>query len=245
MLYSVKKARIERTCNMQEHSNQFKISFAKELFVEDFYEMRVFLQETRYVPIPGGAECMLCTITIARNSPILQELGEDSRKVILVGKAFMGLPHVKKLILLRAERLRQVQSLTSDLARPEGVVSTTLDREMACRQALAWEFKPKLIERTLRGRDGVVVRSATRVAQGIYANSDDHYKPKEHPFGQGGRKYRCYIEEAAEESMEEPEGCNGVLSQDMPEGGQFPFLDKLFPKQATDKENDTLLDSKA
>lgn len=192
MLYSVKKARIERTCNMQERSNQFKISFAKELFVEDFYEMRVFLQETRYVPIPGGAECMLCTITIARNSPILQELGEDSRKVILVGKAFMGLPHVKKLILLRAERLRQVQSLTSDLARPEGVVSTTLDREVACRQALAWEFKPRLIERTLHGRDRVMVKSATKVSQGIYANSDDHYKPAKHPVGQRGKVYRCY-----------------------------------------------------
>lgn len=215
MLYGVKKTRMERTCNMQERSAQFKISFDKEVFVEDFGEMRVFLQESRYVPTPGGAECMLCTITIARNSPILQELGADNRKVILVGKAFMGLPHVKKLIMLRAERLRQVQSLTADLARPEGVVSTTLDREVACRQALAWEFKPRLIQRTLRGRDGVVVRSATKVSQGIYANSDDHYKAPWHPIGQGGRKNRYYVEtvgdeEEGEEGLEEQTEAEGV-----------------------------------
>lgn len=195
---------------MQERSAQYKPSFDKEVFAEGFNEMRVFLQPTRYVPVPGGAECMLCTVTIARGSALFEALGlePENRKVILVGKAFMTLSHVKKLILLRAERLRQVQSLTKDLARPEGIASTTLDREIACRQALAWEFKPKLIERTLRSRDGVVGRSATKVSQGIYANSDDHYKPEKHPFGQGGRAYRCY-------EMEKT---------------TFPFLDKLFNK---------------
>lgn len=188
---------MERACKMQERSAQFNPRFDRELFVEDFYDMRVFLQESRYVPVPGGAECMICTVTIARQSPIVQalKLDEMNRKVILVGTAFMKLSHVKKLILLRAERLRQVQSLTQDLARPEGIISTTLDREVACRQALAWEFKPKLIERTLRGRDGVVVKSATKVSNGIYANSDDHYKVPKHPFGQGGKKHRCYPEE--------------------------------------------------
>lgn len=197
---------MERTCQMQERSAQFNPRFDKELFVEDFYDMRVFLQESRYVPVPGGAECMICTVTIARKSPIVQALALDemNRKVILVGTAFMKLPHVKKLILLWAERLRQVQSLTQDLARPEGIVSTTLDREVACRQALAWEFKPKLIERTLRGRDGVVVRSATKVSQGIYANSDDHYKVPKHSFGQGGRAYRCYPEDERPKHYERP-----------------------------------------
>lgn len=217
MLYGVKRARMERTCAMQERSSQFKISFAKEVFVEDFEEMRVFLQETRYVPTPGGAECMLCTITIARNSPVAQKLWENDRKVILVGKAFMSLPHVKKLILLRAESLRQVQALTQDLARPEGVASTTLDREVACRQALAWEFKPRLIQRTLRGRDGVMVRSATRMSQGIYVNSDDHYKPRRHPFGQGGRKSRYYVEmvgdeEESEEDQNEPKEAENIAA---------------------------------
>lgn len=202
MLFSTKETQMERACKMQERSAQFNPRFDRELFVEDFYDMRVFLQESRYVPVPGGAECMICTVTIARQSPIVQalKLDEMNRKVILVGTTFMKLPHVKKLILLRAERLRQVQSLTQDLARPEGIVSTTLDREVACRQALAWEFKPKLIERTLRGRDGVVVKSATKVSQGIYANSDDHYKVSKHPFGQGGKDYRCYpIDEEVQE----------------------------------------------
>lgn len=177
---------------MQERSTQFKISFAKELFVEDFEGMRVFLQESKHVPVPNGTECTLCTITIARNNPVLKELGVDNRRVILVGTAFMKLPHTKKLILLRAEQLRQDQELTKNMPRPDGVASTTLDREIAARQALAWEFRSKLIERTLRGRDGVVVKSATKVSQGIYANSDDHYKPARHPIGQGGRRYRCY-----------------------------------------------------
>lgn len=207
-MYHTKEVRMEKTCAMQERAAQFKVSFTKELFVEDFGEMRVFLQESKYVPVPGGAECMLCTITIARNNPVLKELGEENRKVILVGTAFMKLPHVKKLILLRAERLRQIQSLTQDLARPEGVASTTLDREVACRQALAWEFKPRLIQRTLRSRDGVVVKSATKVSQGIYANSDDHYKPAKHPLGQGSRGYRCYPVD------EEPQSLGHLLTDE-------------------------------
>lgn len=164
--------------------------------MEDFVGMRVFLQESKYVPVPGGAECMLCTVTLAKGSPALQALGAENRRVILVGEAFLRLPHVKKLLLLRAEQLRQEQKLTADLGRPEGVASTSLDREIASRERLAWEFKPKLIERTLKSRDGVVVKSATKVAQGIYANSDDHYKPAKHPLGKGGKEHRfCIVTE--------------------------------------------------
>ena len=47
MLFHTKEAQMERTCAMQERSSQFKISFAKELFVEDFEGMRVFLQESK------------------------------------------------------------------------------------------------------------------------------------------------------------------------------------------------------
>lgn len=193
MLFDTKEEKIERTCAMQERSAQFKISFDKWLFVEDFEGMQVFLQESKYVPTPGGAECMLCTITIKRDHPIRQKFPQLGRKMILVGTAFMELSHVKKLILLRAEQLRQDQNLTADFGRPEGIVSTSLDREIAARQRLAWEFNPKLIERTLRGRDRVVVRSTTKVSQGIYANSDDHYKPWQYSFGQNGKKNRCFV----------------------------------------------------
>lgn len=178
-----KQAKIERTCALQERSRAFKVSFAKEVQVEDFEGMMIFLQESKYVPVPGGAECILCTVTLARDNPALRELGIEGRKVILVGEAFLRLSHVKKLLLLRAEQLRQEQKLTEDLGRPDGVASTSLDREIASRERLAWEFKPKLIEQTLRCRDGVVVKSATKVAKGIYANSDDHYKPAKHPLG--------------------------------------------------------------
>lgn len=188
-----KEARIERACALQERSGTFKISFAKEVLVEAFRGMRIFLQEGKYVPVPGGAECMLCTVTLAKDSPACKVLGEKDRKVILVGEAFLQLPHVKKLLLLRAEQLRQEQKLTENIGRLEGVAKTSLDREIASRERLAWEFKPKLIERTLRSRDGVVAKSVTRVAQGIYANSDDHYAPAKHPFGKGGKAQQCCV----------------------------------------------------
>ncbi len=210
-----KQARIERTCALQERSGAFKVSFAKELRVEDFGGMMIFLQESKYVPVPGGAECMLCTVTLGKDSPALQALGEENRRVILVGEAFLRLPHVKKLLLLRAEQLRQEQHLTEDMGRPEGVASTSLDREIASRERLAWEFKPKLIERTLKSRDGVVVKSATRVAKGIYANSDDHYKPARHPLGKGGKEHRfCVVtEEDREEEQRDIERWSAELEE--------------------------------
>ena len=190
--------------------------------MEDFVGMRVFLQESKYVPVPGGAECMLCTVTLGKDSPALQALGAKNRRVILVGEAFLRLPHVKKLLLLRAEQLRQEQHLTEDMGRPEGVASTSLDREIASRERLAWEFKPKLIERTLKSRDGVEVKSATRVAQGIYANSDDHYKPARHPFGKGGKEYRfCVVtEEDREEEQRDIERWGEELEGQLPLGGE-------------------------
>lgn len=198
-MFNTREAKIERTCAMQERSSRFRINFDKELFVEDFKGMRVFLQKSKYIPIPGGAECMLCTVAFRRDNPILKQLGSENRKVILVGDAFLKLPHTKKLILLRAEQLRQDKELTKNMSRPDGVASTALDREEACRQALAWEFKPRLIEWTLRGRDSVMIKSSIRVARGIYANSDDHYRVPRHPFGQGGRPYRCYVQSEPEE----------------------------------------------
>lgn len=204
MLFHTKEARMERTCAMQERSSQFKISFAKELFVEDFEGMRVFLQESRYVPVPGGAECMICSVAIARDHPLRTKQLITDWKVILVGTAFMKLPHVKKLILLREEELRQKRDVTKDLGHSEGVVHTSLDWEIARRQTLAWEFSPKLVDRTFQRRDRVFRRSIVKASQGIYANSDDHYKPTKHPFGQGGREYRCYPVDEEPTSWERP-----------------------------------------
>lgn len=195
MLFHTKEAQMERTCAMQERSSQFKISLAKELFVEDFEGMRVFLQESRYVPVPGGAECMICSVAIARDHPLRTKQLITDWKVILVGTAFMKLPHIKKLILLREEELRQKRDVTKDLGHSEGVVHTSLDWEIARRQTLAWEFSPKLVDRTFQWRDRVFRRSMVKASQGIYVNSDDHYKPAKHPIGQGSREYRCYPKE--------------------------------------------------
>lgn len=192
MLFHTKEAQMERTCAMQERSAHFKVSFAKELFVEDFQGMRVFLQESKYVPIPGGAECMICSVAIARDHPLRTKQLITDWKVILVGTAFMKLPHVKKLILLREEELRQKRDVTKDLGHSEGVVHTSLDWEIARRQTLAWEFSPKLVDRTFQRRDRVFRRSIVKASQGIYANSDDHYKSAKHPMGKGSREYRCY-----------------------------------------------------
>lgn len=204
MLFHTKEAQMERVYQMQERSHSFQVSFNKELFVEDFTAMRVFLQESKYVPVPGGAECMICSVAIARDHPLRTKLHITDWKVVLVGTAFMKLSHVKKLILLREEELRQDREVTKDLGHPEGVVHTSLDWEIARRQALAWEFDPRLVDRTFQRRDRVYRRSLVQATQGIYANSDDHYKPAKHPIGQGGKGYRCYPAGEGPTSWERP-----------------------------------------
>lgn len=204
MLFHTKEAQMERTCAMQERSAHFKVSFAKELFVEDFQGMRVFLQESKYVPIPGGAECMICSVAIARDHPLRTKQLITDWKVILAGTAFMKLPHVKKLILLREEEQRQKRDVTKDLGHSEGVVHTSLDWEIARRQTLAWEFSPKLVDWAFQRRDRVFRKSIVKASQGIYANSDEHYKLAKHPMGKGSREYRCYPVDEGPTSWERP-----------------------------------------
>lgn len=170
-----KEAKINRSCELQQRSAEFVIHFRSRLEVRDFDEMPVFLQEgVNRLPGPGGVEAMLYTVTLPKSHPVATDLGVN--KVIIVGEAFMRQSHTRKLILLKAEALRQRKDLTENLARPDGIKSSTLDREVAAREALAWEFSPSLIQRTLGHRDQIVAKSVTKVNQGIYAGSDDHYK---------------------------------------------------------------------
>ena len=186
-------------------SADFKIDFSKEIFIKDFNDMRIFLQPVNYVPAPSGAECVLCTITISEANPVLKLLGENNRRVIIVGREFMNLPHMKKMILLTAETYRQNQKIITGLSRPEGISSTGLDREIAIRQALATQFKPKLIQKTLSHRDAVVINSTAVIAKSIYLESKDiHYKPSKHPFGQGDGAYRCYPANETPKSWGQP-----------------------------------------
>ena len=148
-------------------------------------------------------------------------LGENNQRVILVGRFINS--HMKKMILLTAETYRQNQKIITGLSRPEGISSTSLDREIAIRQVLATQFKPKLIQKTLGHRDAVVINSTTTIAKGIYLESKDtHYKPSKHTFGQGGGE-SCYV-------MEQP---------------TFPFLEKLFNNKASVKESGAVVGSEA
>lgn len=204
-------------------SANFKIDFSKEVFVEDFDTLRIFLQPEKFVPAPSGAECMICTVTISSNNPVLELLGggKNNQRVILVGKAFMKLPHVKKLVLLQAEAYRTNQKITNNLRRPAGISSSTLDREIATRQALATEFKPRVVEKTLGHRDQVVVHSTTKVNKGIYAESKEtHYKAPKHPIFHNGKKSRYTVTTGV---------VTGVTTEDIipdtPETGSEPITE--------------------
>jgi hypothetical protein len=197
-----KEAIMERTCQLQERTAKYQLKFDQPLQIEGFDAMPVFLQAERYLPAPGGAEAMLYTVTLPDGHPMIATLTEAAgpdadpvNKVIMVGGAFLAQSHTRKLILLQAESCRQKKGLTDHQARPAEIAETNLDREIAVRQSLAWTFRPEQIRRTLSRRDRVVCRSTTRVSQGIYAGSDDHYKA---PFP-GKRAGRCRAAGPAEE----------------------------------------------
>lgn len=189
-----KTMQIKKADKMLEKSAAFNPRFDQEVFVEGFDDMRIFLQPgCKNVPAPSGVECTLCTVTISSSSPIIKALDlipNKTNKVILVGKSFLKLGHAQKMVLLRAEAYRQNQKITNILVRAAGLSSTSLDREIATRQALSSEFKPKLVEKTLGHRDRLVVKSTTTVAKSIYLQSDkaDHYKKPNHGFMKNGKK---------------------------------------------------------
>lgn len=205
-----KKMQNKKADKMVNAARDFKVDFTKEVKVESFNEMHIFLQDTAELPAYGGAKAMLYTITVpGTHTDFVEKYG---RKVILVGKKFMKLPHEQKLILLSAEYLRTVKNLAarteSNGMENENISSTTLDRDLAVRLALACEFKPKKIQRAIGTRDGIVAKSINAVSQGVYNTSEDHYKKPKHGFMKNGDKHRVSVVDGGVETHRAPDNDN-------------------------------------
>lgn len=203
----------------------FNIDFSNLVEVEDFNEMSIFLQKGhKTLPVYGGAEALLYTITIPKQKSNEAFIDKYGQKIILVGEKFMKLAHVDKMILLNAEHLRTVSSLsTKDGAgnmRVNGTASSSLDRDIAIRMALATSFKPKKVQKVIGARDEVISNSVTTVSKGIFNTSNDHYKKTNHGLFKNSDKLRVQIKQEGAFKNEsdtedqvnvvdcEPEGCH-------------------------------------
>lgn len=208
-----KKMENKKADKLVNAARSFKVSFEKEVRVESFNEMDIFLQDIPELPAYGGAKAMIYTITLP-NSTDRTFIEKHGRKVILVGQKFMKLPHEQKLILLSAEYLRTVKNLAarteSNGMENDSIASSTLDRDLAVRLALACEFKPKKIQKAIGTRDGVVRKSINVVSKGVYNTSEDHYKKPKHGFMKNGDKHRISVVNAAENERSGKKNPNPV-----------------------------------
>lgn len=201
----------------------FNIDFSHLVEVEDFDEMNIFLQKGyKTLPAYGGAEALLYTVTIPKQKSNEAFIDKYGQKVILVGEKFIKLSHVDKMILLNAEHLRTVSSLSikdgAGNMRINGTASSSLDRDIAIRMALATSFKPKQVQKVIGTRDEVIAKSVTTVSKGIFNTSADHYKKTNHGFLKNSDKRRVQVkQEGAFKNESDAEVGNNTVECE-PEG---------------------------